>query len=104
MKLIVGIVSVFVYHNIIGLRTFKLMDIKEATLMLEENITRLHVNGKEIVLIGTAHVSKQSAEQVKAVIEAEQPDSVCVELDEQRYESIQDKNKWENMDIFRVIK
>lgn len=80
------------------------MDIKEATLMLEENITRLHVNGKEIVLIGTAHVSKQSAEQVKAVIEAEQPDSVCVELDEQRYESIQDKNKWENMDIFSVIK
>lgn len=72
--------------------------------MLEENITRLHVNGKEIVLIGTAHVSKQSAEQVKAVIEAEQPDSVCVELDEQRYESIQNKNKWENMDIFSVIK
>lgn len=72
--------------------------------MLEENITRLHVDGKEIVLIGTAHVSKQSAEQVKAVIEAEQPDSVCVELDEQRYESIQNKNKWENMDIFSVIK
>lgn len=72
--------------------------------MLEENITRLHVGGKEIILIGTAHVSKQSAEQVKAVIEAEQPDSVCVELDEQRYESIQDKNKWENMDIFNVIK
>lgn len=72
--------------------------------MLEENITRLHVGGKEIILIGTAHVSKQSAEQVKAVIEAEQPDSVCVELDEQRYESIQDKNKWEKMDIFNVIK
>src|SRR5699024_3245195 len=104
MKLIVGIVSVFVYHNTIGLRTFKLMDIKEATLMSEENITRLHVNGKEIILIGTAHVSKQSAEQVKAVIERENPDSVCVELDEQRYESIKDENKWRDMDIFKVIK
>lgn len=72
--------------------------------MSEENITRLHVNGKEVVLIGTAHVSKQSAEQVKEVIERESPDSVCVELDEQRYESIKDKNKWRDMDIFKVIK
>src|SRR5690625_2259747 len=72
--------------------------------MSEENITRLHVNGKEIILIGTAHVSKQSAEQVKEVINLEEPDSVCVELDEQRYESIKDKNKWQDMDIFKVIK
>jgi len=53
-----------------------------------DNVTRLEINGKEIILIGTAHVSKKSAEQVKAVIEEEQPDSVCIELDEQRYQSI----------------
>lgn len=72
--------------------------------MSEENITRIQLNGKEFILIGTAHVSKQSAEQVKEVIEAERPDSVCVELDEQRYESIRNKNKWKDMDIFKVIK
>ncbi|RST71990.1 TraB/GumN family protein [Siminovitchia acidinfaciens] len=72
--------------------------------MSEENITRIELNGKEFILIGTAHVSKQSAEQVKEVIEAERPDSVCVELDEQRYESIRNKNKWKDMDIFKVIK
>ncbi|KGA98175.1 conjugal transfer protein TraB [Alkalihalobacillus alcalophilus ATCC 27647 = CGMCC 1.3604] len=72
--------------------------------MSEENITRLHVDGKEIILIGTAHVSKQSAEQVKEVIETERPDSVCIELDEQRYQSIMDGNKWKDMDIFKVIK
>ena len=72
--------------------------------MSEENITRLDLNGKEIILIGTAHVSKLSAAQVKEVIDREQPDSVCVELDEQRYESIRDKNKWQNMDIFKIIK
>ena len=54
--------------------------------MSEENITRIELDGKEIILIGTAHVSKQSALQVKEVIEAEQPDSVCVELDAQRYD------------------
>ncbi|GFZ91021.1 conjugal transfer protein TraB [Compostibacillus humi] len=72
--------------------------------MSEEHITRFEINNKEIILVGTAHVSKQSAELVKSVIETEQPDSVCVELDEQRYQSIVDGNKWKDMDIFRVIK
>ncbi|GAE36967.1 TraB/GumN family protein [Halalkalibacter akibai] len=72
--------------------------------MSEQNITRLNLYDKEFVLIGTAHVSKKSAEQVKAVIEFEQPDSVCIELDEQRYQSVLDGNKWREMDIFKVIK
>ncbi|MFD2924628.1 TraB/GumN family protein [Halobacillus naozhouensis] len=72
--------------------------------MSEENITRIQLNDKELILIGTAHVSKHSAGQVKEVIEAEQPDSVCVELDEQRYQSIKDGNSWRDMDIFKVIK
>ena len=72
--------------------------------MTQGNVTRLFLNGKEIILIGTAHVSKQSAEEVKEVIEREQPDSVCVELDQQRYQSLKDNNKWQKMDIFQVIK
>ncbi|UOE96569.1 TraB family protein [Alkalihalobacillus sp. LMS39] len=72
--------------------------------MSEENITRIQLGDKEIILIGTAHVSKKSAEQVKEVIEFEKPDSVCVELDEQRFQSIKDKNKWKEMDIFKVVK
>lgn len=62
------------------------------------------MNGKEYILIGTAHVSKHSAEQVKEVIEAERPDSVCVELDEQRYQTITEGSKWQEMDIIQVIK
>lgn len=69
-----------------------------------DNITRLQINDKEIILIGTAHVSKHSAEQVKKVIDQEQPDSVCIELDEGRYKSVVDGNKWKDMDIFNVIK
>ncbi|MFC7063715.1 TraB/GumN family protein [Halobacillus seohaensis] len=70
----------------------------------DENITRIHLDNKELILIGTAHVSRKSAEQVKEVIEFEQPDAVCVELDEQRYQSIKDGNKWQETDIFKVIK
>ncbi|KAB2331840.1 TraB/GumN family protein [Bacillus mesophilum] len=72
--------------------------------MSEENITRLHLDGKEYILIGTAHISKNSAEQVKEVIEQERPDSVCVELDAGRYQSVMEGNKWKEMDIFKVIK
>ncbi|MDQ0155493.1 pheromone shutdown-related protein TraB [Robertmurraya andreesenii] len=69
-----------------------------------ENITRIFLDEKEYILIGTAHVSKQSAELVKEVIETEKPDSVCIELDEQRYQSIMEGNKWKETDIFKVIK
>lgn len=72
--------------------------------MVEDNITRINLDGKEYILIGTAHVSKHSAEQVKEVIEAERPDSVCVELDEQRYQTITEGTKWKEMDIIQVIK
>jgi len=68
------------------------------------NITRLMVEDKEIILIATAHVSRESAELVKQVIEEERPDSVCVELDEERYKNIQNPKSWENTDIIKVIK
>ncbi|MEI2663130.1 TraB/GumN family protein [Rossellomorea sp. LJF3] len=71
---------------------------------IEKNVTRIHMDGKEFILIGTAHVSRQSAEQVKEVIEAERPDTVCVELDEPRYQSIVEGDKWRDTDIFQVIK
>jgi len=69
-----------------------------------ENITRLHLGDKEIILIGTAHVSRSSAELVKEVIEAERPDAVCVELDAQRYQTITEGSKWQEQDIFKIIK
>lgn len=77
---------------------------REDQAMGEEHITRIFTEGKEIILIGTAHVSKKSAEEVKAIIETEQPDTVCVELDEQRYQAIRDEDRWKKMDIFQVIK
>ena len=64
----------------------------------------ININGKEITLIGTAHVSKRSAEEVREVIEEVQPDTVCIELCQSRYESIVNKDKWKNMDIIKIVK
>ncbi len=69
-----------------------------------DNVTKIIYEDKELILVGTAHVSKESAELVKQVIIEENPDSVCVELDEQRYESMQNPKNWENTDIVKVVK
>ena len=69
-----------------------------------ENVTRIRLGEREIILVGTAHVSKRSAEQVKEIIEAERPDAVCVELDEQRYRTMTEGSKWQETDIFKVIR
>ena len=56
------------------------------------------------MLVGTAHVSKESAALVRRVIEEEKPERVCVELDKQRYEALTEKRRWENLDIKQVIR
>ena len=61
-------------------------------------------NGRKITLIGTAHVSKESVEEVKETIKAINPDCVAVELDEKRADSIQNSEKYKELDIVQVLK
>ena len=68
------------------------------------NMHRLERNGRSVVLIGTAHVSQESADLVRQTIEAEQPDTVCVELCESRLQSVRQKARWQDMDIIKVVK
>jgi len=58
----------------------------------------------EIKLIGTAHVSKESIEEVKNIINEEKPDMVCVELDEGRYNAITQNNQWEKLNLSEVFR
>jgi pheromone shutdown-related protein TraB len=72
---------------------------------VSDTLHRLYLeDGTEIILIGTAHVSKTSAEEVRATIEEENPDRICIELDGQRLKSKTDRDTYENMDIRKVIK
>ncbi|MBN1300317.1 MAG: TraB/GumN family protein [Melioribacteraceae bacterium] len=61
-------------------------------------------NNKQYFIVGTAHISRKSADLVRKVIENEKPDNVCIELDEQRYKALSEKKKWESLDIKEVIK
>ncbi len=64
----------------------------------------LTVGEKTILLVGTVHVSRESADLVRAVIEEERPDAVCVELDARRYEALSQQRQWESFNLKDVIR
>ena len=67
-------------------------------------VHHLQIDDKQVILLGTAHVSRESAQQVRQVIQAENPDTVCVELCQSRYQSIRQKERWQETDIVKIIK
>jgi pheromone shutdown-related protein TraB len=72
--------------------------------MNHNQITYLSHEGKQIVLLGTAHVSRESVQLVKSVIEEQRPDTVCIELCPSRYQSVRRRDLWQEMDIIKVIR
>ena len=64
----------------------------------------LHINDKEIYILGTAHVSKISKEEVLKTIDENAFDTICIELDQRRYNSLNNPKKWEETNIIDVIK
>ena len=69
-----------------------------------KNVDRLKIKDKEIILVGTAHISKESVKLVEQVVNEETPDAVGVELCEKRYSTILKKDKWEDTKITKIIK
>ena len=59
---------------------------------------------RTITLIGTAHVSAESITEVENTIKEIHPDSVAIELDEKRADSIRNKDKYRELDIVKVLK
>lgn len=69
-----------------------------------EDVQVVSLHDKCIILIGTAHVSQESADLVRQVIEQEQPDCVCVELDPRRFEVLSQPKRWESLDLKEIIR
>ena len=68
------------------------------------DVYRLPSEGKEVILVGTAHVSAASVDLVERTIREEKPDTVCVELCKSRFESITQKRKWQETDLYKIVK
>ncbi|MDX1411798.1 MAG: TraB/GumN family protein [Nitrospirales bacterium] len=64
----------------------------------------VQTRGKSVILVGTAHISQESADLVRMVIDQEQPDGVCVELDPRRFEALSQPRRWESLDLKEIIR
>lgn len=66
--------------------------------------TKIQLENKTITLIGTAHVSHLSAQEVLENLSNGSYDAIAIELDEERYKGLNQDKAWENTDIIQLIK
>jgi len=71
---------------------------------LPDSVRHVRVDDRDVYLVGTAHVSRQSVTDVRNAVEALRPDSICVELCASRHRALMDPEGWRKMDIMRVIR
>lgn len=70
----------------------------------EEPQVELQIGEGKITLLGTAHVSRASADKVRELLHSGEYDAVAVELCPSRYNAIIDPDTLANMDLFKVLK
>ena len=70
----------------------------------EQPIRRISRDGVEYTLLGTAHVSRASAEAVKEMASSGAFDAVAVELCQARYDALTAERKWTDLDLYRIIR
>lgn len=68
------------------------------------DVQTIELEGKHVLLIGTAHISQESVDLVERVIREELPDCVCLELDEKRYHTMSRKDTWQSLDLKQIIR
>jgi pheromone shutdown-related protein TraB len=73
-------------------------------ISLPERVSHVMVDDKDVYLVGTAHLSQESVQDVRTTVEQVQPQTICVELCKSRHQAITQADAWSKMDIFKVIR
>jgi len=79
-------------------------EITPASIESEQPLRHVHRDGVEYTIIGTAHVSKASAEAVKEMAETGDYDAIAVELCQARYDALTAERKWTDLDLYKIIR
>jgi pheromone shutdown-related protein TraB len=79
-------------------------DISAATIESEQPLRRVLRDDVEYTIIGTAHVSRASADAVKEMAECGDYDVIAVELCQARYDSLTAKRRWTDLDLYKIIR
>ena len=77
---------------------------QEEAVSLPSSATVVTLEGKTIYIVGTAHVSAQSVQDVRDVVAAVHPDTMAIELCEPRYQGLVKKEAWRHTNIFQVVR
>jgi len=73
-------------------------------LVGDQPYAEVEAHGVRFTLLGTAHVSKTSADTVAALVASGRFDAVAIELDAGRHAALTDEDAWAKMDLFRVFR
>lgn len=75
----------------------------ESTLA-QQPVEQVTVGETTFTLLGTAHVSRASAEAVREMLGTGEYDTVAVELCDARHQALSDPDAWKKMDLFQIIR
>jgi pheromone shutdown-related protein TraB len=70
----------------------------------DQPIRHISRDGVEYTVLGTAHVSRASAEAVKELAASGEFDAVAVELCQARYDALTAERKWTDLDLYKIIR
>ena len=70
----------------------------------DQPIRHINRDGVEYTLLGTAHVSRTSAEAVKEMAGSGEYDAIAVELCQARYSALTAERKWTDLDLYKIIR
>jgi pheromone shutdown-related protein TraB len=73
-------------------------------LKLPQAIKQVSLGDKDVYLLGTAHVSEDSVQDVRQAVATLEPDTICIELCPARYQAMRNQEAWKQMDILQVLK
>ncbi len=79
-------------------------EIAPDTIESEQPLRHVHRDGVDYTIIGTAHVSRSSADTVKKMAESGDYQAIAVELCQARYEALTAERKWTDLDLYKIIR
>ncbi len=80
------------------------MNPEQQALFADEPVEHVQVDGVDYALLGTAHVSRTSADAVQRLLESGHYDAVAIELCQSRYQAMTDKSAWQNLNVFTILR
>jgi pheromone shutdown-related protein TraB len=77
---------------------------EQKALFADEPVEHVTIGSVDYALLGTAHVSRTSAEAVQRLLESGHYDAVAIELCQSRYQAMTDRDTWRNLNLFSILR